>query len=107
MGKTILPFIAAFSMLSIFATTLYAQTEEYEKLNPVLVPHFPAPVVLNRSVEVGIVGERDDLAVKNLHRLVGTDEELKLHLLELAAAERIVARRDLVAEALALSLSPN
>ena len=31
MRKTILPFIAAFSMLSIFATALYAQTEEYEK----------------------------------------------------------------------------
>ena len=33
--------------------------------------------------------------------LVRTDEELQLHLLEFTAAERVVARRHLVAEALA------
>ena len=41
------------------------------------------------------------MSVEDLHRLVGSDEKLELHLLELAAAERIVARRHLVAEALA------
>ena len=70
-------------------------------LDPVLVPDLPAPVVLHRPGEVGVVGERDDMAVLQLDRLVGADEELELHLLELARAERVVARRHLVAEALA------
>ena len=70
-------------------------------LDPILVPDFPAPVVLHGTGDVGIVLERHDMAVLQLDRLVRTDEELKLHLLELAAAERVVARRHLVAEALA------
>ena len=92
-------------LLPVLHKTLGGKTDCVQKFlalfNPVLVPNFPAPVVLNRTVEIGIVGERDDLAVENLHRLVGTDEELKLHLLEFAAAERVVARRHFVAEALA------
>ena len=70
-------------------------------LHPVLVPHLPAPVVLHWTVQVGIVGERHNMAVEDLDGLVRADEELELHLLELAAAERVVARRHLVAEALA------
>ena len=92
-------------LLPVFHETLGGKTDGVQELlalfNPVLVPNLPAPVILDGTVEIGIVGERYDLAVKNLHRLVGTDEELKLHLLELAAAERIVARSNFVAEALA------
>ena len=65
------------------------------------MPDLPAPVVLNGTVEIGIIGESYDMTVKNLNRLIGADEELELHLLELAAAERVVARRDFISEALA------
>ena len=47
------------------------------------------------------VGELGDRAGHLLHDLVWADEELQLHLLEFAGAEREVARVDLVAEGLA------
>ena len=70
-------------------------------LDPILVPDFPAPVLLRRAGEVRVVRQGGDLAADDLDGLVGTDEELQLHLLELARAEGEVAGVDLVAEALA------
>ncbi len=64
------------------------------------MPDLPTPVVLYGARDVGIVGESHHVAVLKLDRLVGADEELELHLLELARAERVVARRHLVAEGL-------
>ena len=92
-------------LLPVLDETGGRQTDGREELlallDPVLVPDLPAPVVLHGAVEVGVVGERDDVAVEDFDGLVRADEELQLHLLELAAAERVVARRHLVAEALA------
>ena len=92
-------------LLPVFDETLGRESDGVEELlallDPILVPDLPAPVVLGRTVQVGVVGERDDVSVENLDGFVGADEELKLHLLELAAAEGVVPGRHLVAEALA------
>ena len=73
---------------------------EFALFHPVLVPAGPAPLGLGLG-EVGGVGEGFDAAAEEFHRLVGLDEELELHLLELAGAEDVVAGGDLVAEGLA------
>ena len=73
---------------------------ELALFHPVLVPAGPAPFGLGLG-EVGGVGEGLDAAAEELHRFVGLDEELELHLLELARTEDVVAGGDLVAEGLA------
>src|ERR1700722_19674917 len=60
------------------------------------------PQILRIDAEVGVPGQPGvDTVLMPLRRGRRLDEELHLHLLELAGAKDEVARRDLVAEALA------
>ena len=68
--------------------------------HPITVPHFPTPV-RQRHAEVGALAPGRDLAADDFDGFIGFDEELQLHLLELAAAEGEVARVDFIAEGLA------
>src|SRR5207244_10944176 len=74
---------------------LLAVLAEPEVLRPDAVPLVPGEALLDPHVVPVLVGGL------SVHRLVGIDEELQLHLLELARPENEVPRRDLVPEALA------
>ena len=92
-------------LLPVFDQRVAAQADALVPLDalldPVLVPELPAPIGL-RVEGCGLrVGQARDRAGHFLHHLVGADEELQFHLLELARAEGEVARVDLVAERLA------
>ena len=69
-------------------------------IDPVAVPQLPAPIRL-RFAQIGAFMPLRDFAADDFDGFVGLDEELELHLLELAAAEGEILRRDLVAEGLA------
>ena len=69
-------------------------------VHPIPMPHFPSPVGAGLA-EVGPLAPAGHVAVDEADGLVGLDEELELHLLELARPEGVVARRDLIAESLA------
>ena len=69
-------------------------------LDPILMPHLPAPIGLRLAGMAG-TGGVGDAAVNGFDRFVGPDEKLQFHLLELARAEGEIARVDFVAERLA------
>ena len=69
-------------------------------LDPVAVPHVPAPVGFGFG-EVGAFMPGGDLARDDLDGFVGFDEEFEFHLLELAGAEGEVLGGDFVAEGFA------
>ncbi len=69
-------------------------------LDPVLMPHPPAPVRLRVARMSRPCGLRHG-AVDGFHRLIGFDEKLQLHLLKLPRPESVIAGGDLVAECLA------
>lgn len=69
-------------------------------IDPVTVPQLPAPIRL-RFAQIGTFMPLRDFAADDFDGFVGLDEELEFHLLELAAAEGEILRRDLVAEGLA------
>ena len=77
-----------------------ALVEPHSFLHPILVPELPSPVRLGLARMPGS-GGHGDTAMDGLHRLVGLDEELQLHLLELPGPEGKIARRDLIAKRLA------
>ena len=67
-------------LLPIFDETGRRQSDEAEEFlplfDPVLVPYFPAPVILHRAIEIWIVRELHDATVQDFHRFVRPDEEL-------------------------------
>ena len=67
--------------------------------DPVAVPHFPAPIRL-RFAQVGSFIPCRHGAMDQANCLIGLDEELEFHLLELAGAEGEVFRRHFVTEGL-------
>ena len=77
-----------------------AFVEAHAFLHPIMMPRLPAPARLWLTRMAGL-RHRSHAASDGLDRLVRLDEELQFHLLELARAEGVVARRDLVAERLA------
>ena len=67
--------------------------------NPVAVPHFPAPIGL-WFAQVGSIMPCRYRAMDETDCLIGLDEKLEFHLLELAGTESKVFRRHFVAEGL-------
>ena len=69
-------------------------------LDPVFVPHLPAPIRLRLARMPGACG-LGHAAANRFDRFIGPDEKLQFHLLEFARAESEIARIDLVAKGLA------